>query len=364
MAPILPINSPHERVVETLRRHWVPLRCANALTEPLPRSQVKEVSRAALDTLLTRQFRVGPLPSPEVYAAILERVERRVQRNQRIRIAIGYGPMKNPNTTAHERADWAEFFALCHLAAWHNKVQPIYAPGLEIRVVFDDSTLAIANHADWHLMKSYMTSVNELIRLLGYDRLFMPSFRQSSVAWVMRLGFYYFARRRVRRWERDPSNQEQIDRMLEFARRNVSVPQNLTEAARELYLRSASHRYRVYWQALQMTGMTASKRRVVAMYLDGSQHHLRQSIALHLTSLDKGQVAQPWQGEGALADNGHGKLEPTVLTAGRLASLRLETVDGLDLIAAPGFGQIAVASPAVGKERPLRPRLEPRQTPA
>jgi hypothetical protein len=325
---------------------------------------VEEVSRAALDTLLTRQFRVGPLPSPEVYAAILERVRRRVQRNQRIRIAIGYGPMKNPNTTPHDRADWAEFFALCHLAAWHNKVQPIYAPGLEIRIVFDDSTLAIANYADWHLMKSYMTSVDKLVRWLGYDHLFMPSFRQSSVAWVMRLGFYYFARRRVRRWERDPANQEQINRMHEFARRNVSVPQNLSEAGRELYLQRASHRYRVYWQALQMTGMTASKRRVVAMYLDGSQHHLRQSIALHLTSLDKGQVAQPWQGEGALLDNGHGKLEPIVLTAGRLASLRLETVSGLDLIAAPGFGQIAVASPAVGKETPLKPRLEPRQTPA
>jgi hypothetical protein len=257
--------------------------------------------------------------------------------------------MKNPNTASHNRADWAEFFALCHLAAWHNKVQPIYAPGLKIRIVFDDSTLAIANHADWSTMKSYMASVNELIRVLGYDRLFLPSFRQSRLAWVMRLGFYYFARRRVRRWEQDPANQEQIDRMLEFARRNVTLPPGLTEAERERYLHAASHRYRVYWEALQMTGMTASKRRIVAMYLDGSQHHLRQSIALHLTSLDKGQVAQPWQGEGALLDNGHGKLEPVVLTAGRLARLQFETVGDLDLIAGPGFQQIAVAVPAERK---------------
>jgi hypothetical protein len=346
----LPFKSLHDRVVESLRRHWVPLREAPEGAEPVPRSQLEDVSGAALDCLLTRQFRVGPLPSPEVYAAILKRVQRRVRRNQPIRVAIGYGPMKNPNTTPHSRADWAEFFALCHLAAWHNKVQRIYPPGLEIRVVFDDSTLAIANHADWNAMKSYMTSVNELIRLLGYDRLFLPSFRQSRLAWVMRLGFYYFARRRVRRWEQDPSNQEQIGRMLEFARRNVGLPQGLTEAERERYLRDASHRYRVYWEALQMTGMTASKRRIVAMYLDGSQHHLRQSIALHLTSLDKGQVAQPWQGEGALLDNGHGKLEPVVLTAGRLARLQLETVGGLDLIADPGFRHIAVGLPAVGKE--------------
>jgi hypothetical protein len=349
MFPTLPTKSLHNRVVDALRRHWVPLREA-ARAEPVPRSRREDVSRAALDTLLTRQFRVGPLPSSEVYSAILKRVYRRVRRNQPIRVAIGYGPMKNPNTTSHNRADWAEFFALCHLAAWHNKVQPIYAPGLQIRIVFDDSTLAIANHADWSSMKSYMASVNDLIRALGYDRLFLPSFRQSRLAWVMKLGFYYFARRRVRRWEQDPANQEQIDRMLEFARRNVALPQGLTEAERERYLQAASHRYRVYWEALQMTGMTASKRRIVAMYLDGSQHHLRQSIALHLTSLDKGQVAQPWQGEGALLDNGHGKLEPAVLTAGRLARLQLESVGGVDLIAGPGFRQIAVALPAGEKE--------------
>jgi hypothetical protein len=346
MLQTLPIKSLHDRVIESLRRHWVPLHGAPVDAEPVPPSQRDEISRAALDRLLTRQFRVGPLPSPEVYAAILQRVLRRVRRNQPIRVAIGYGPMKNPNTTRHSRADWAEFFALCHLAAWHNKVQSIYAPGLEVRIVFDDSTLAIANHADWNSMKSYMASVNELIGLLGYDRLFLPSFRQSRLAWVMRLGFYYFARRRVRRWEQDPANQEQIDRMFEFARRNVALPQGLPEGQRESYLRDASHRYRVYWEALQMTGMTSSQRRIVAMYLDGSQHHLRQSIALHLTSLDKGQVAQPWQGEGALMDNGHGKLEPVVLTAGRLERLQLETVGDLDLIPDPGFRQIAVALPA------------------
>ena len=42
------------------------------------------------------------------------------------------------------QADWAEFFALCHLAAWHNKVQAVYPPGLCLRVMFDDATLVIA----------------------------------------------------------------------------------------------------------------------------------------------------------------------------------------------------------------------------
>jgi hypothetical protein len=331
-----------DRVVDTLRRHWRPASIAPR-AEPVPACRVEEVARATLDTLLTRQFRVGPLPAPPVYDQLLHRVRLRVRKNQRIRIALGYGPMKNPNTAPECRADWAEFFALGHLAAWHNKVQQVYAPGLEIRIVFDDSTLAIANHANWGLMQGYMASVNDLIRALGYDGLFLPSFRQSTLSWVMHLGFYLLARRRVRRWEQDPKNQELMAKMLEFARRNIAVPAGLGEREQERYLRDASHRYRVYWEALQMTGMTSSTRRIVAMYLDGSQHHLRQPVALHLTSLDKGQVAQPWQGHGALADNGHGKLEPVVLTAARLARYRLETFDGLDLIHRAGFEQIAVA---------------------
>ena len=62
------------------------------------------------------------------------------------------------------------------------------------------------------------------------------------------------------------------------------------------------------------------------MYLDGSQHHIRQPVALHLTTVDKGQVTQPWQGEGALRDNGHGRLEPYVLTTGRRERSVVRTV--------------------------------------
>jgi hypothetical protein len=66
---------------------------------------------------------------------------------------------------------------------------------------------------------------------------------------------------------------------------------------------------------------------------------------VHLTTLDKGQMTQPWQGEGALLDNGHGKLEPFVLTTGRRPRHGCHTVEGLDLIPYPGFDRIAVARP-------------------
>ena len=133
--------------------------------------------------------------------------------------------------------------------------------------------------------------------------------------------------------------------MLEFARRNVVVPEGLDAAAQERYLQDASHRYRVYWEALQLVGFSRRRFRLVAMYLDGTQHHLRQQIALHLTSLDKGQVTQPWQGEGALLDNGHGRLEPIVLTAGRRQRHEMVQVDGLDLLPMTGFNRIAIAWP-------------------
>src|SRR6202035_3481698 len=101
-----------------------------------------------LDAMLTRQFRVGPFPEAPIYGQLLERVRRRVGKNQPIGVTIGYGPLKNQNAVPYSRADWAEFFALGHLAAWHNKVQGIYAPGLRLRIVFDDSTLALANRAN------------------------------------------------------------------------------------------------------------------------------------------------------------------------------------------------------------------------
>jgi hypothetical protein len=61
-----------------------------------------------------------------------------------------------------------------------------------------------------------------------------------------------------------------------------------------------------------------------------------ETIALHLTAVDKGQVTQPWQGEGALLDNQHGKLEPFVITAGRRKTHPFRTVDQIDVLPQPG----------------------------
>src|SRR5205807_4636969 len=191
------------------------------------------VARAALDIMLTRQFRFGPLPPVEIYQQLLQRVRRQVSRGQPIAVTVGYGPRKNPNVVRCSRADWAEFFALCHLVAWHNKVQAIYPPGLSLRIAFDDTTLVMANHADKSRIASYTRSVAELIRTLGFAPVLSASLRHSSFAWLFHFGLYQIARYRVRRWEQDPVHREQMERMALYARRNVLLPDGLSLAQQE-----------------------------------------------------------------------------------------------------------------------------------
>ena len=133
--------------------------------------------------------------------------------------------------------------------------------------------------------------------------------------------------------------------MHDSARRNLSIPTGLSPDETRRFVADAAHRYRVYWEALQMSGLTRSRGRIIGMYLDGTQHHIPQAVALHLTTLDKGQVTQPWQGEGMLLDNGHGKLEPFVMTAGRRLRYGVQEIDGLNVIPLHGFDRIAVAFP-------------------
>jgi hypothetical protein len=56
-------------------------------------------------------------------------------------------------------------------------------------------------------------------------------------------------------------------------------------------------------------------------------------------------MTQPWQGEGVLLDNGRQKLEPFVLTSGRRSRYHVRVIDGLDVVAAPGFDRLAVVWP-------------------
>lgn len=355
----LPDELLHARVAEVVRRHWVrphvaePLDLGELSRPHWPSERIEKLAHTALDSLLTRQFRVGPLPSADMYEQFLAPIRRFVRKGKPIRVLMGYGPLKNPNAVPSSRADWAEFFALCHLVAWHNKVQRVYPPGLQIQIVFDDETLLLANGTDRGLMDKYISSITELIGVLGFQSIFLPPKRLSHNAWFLRFGPYQLfrfcllsiAEWRVRRWEREPANQEKLARMTEFARRNVVVPDHFSPEEQDRIVRAAGHRFRVCWDALRLGAqLFPSRERLLALYLDGSQHH-RPQVAMHLTSVDKGQMTQPWQGEGVLLDNGHQKLEPFVLTTARRSRYHARIVQRLDVIPNLGFDRIRVVWP-------------------
>lgn len=331
-----------DRVLDVLRTHLTApvLNVERLEVEP---AEVDRLARRVLDAMLTRPFRVGVLPGRETYDGLLLRVRRKVAEGLPVRVTIGYGPLKNQNAVSYSRADWAEFFALSHLVALHEKVRALYPPGVRYQIVFDDSTLAMANSADRRLMRSYIGSVRALIAAMGLGRLIPSTMRQSRFAFLFPFGPYQIARWRVRRWERRPENREQIQKMTLYALRNLSFPPGASAAERERRAETASHNYRVYWEVLQLFGLTRRKSSVLAMYLDGYQHHIREPLALHLTTLGKGNVTQPWQGAGVLLDNGFGRLVPMVLTASRRESHDLTTVDDLDVLPLPQFEQIQVA---------------------
>ncbi|MGA2033371.1 MAG: L-tyrosine/L-tryptophan isonitrile synthase family protein [Thermoguttaceae bacterium] len=303
--------------------------------------QAEAVARQVLDAMLTRPFRVGKSPTEDEYSQLLARVRHWVARGRSIRIKIGYAPMKNPNAVRSSRADWSEFFALCHLCQWHHKVRAIYPPGLRIKIIFDDATILMANRADPGPMDSYISSMRQLIAAMGYQSLIVGVMRQSWFAWLFHFGPYQLAERRVLHWERDAANRPLIEKMDEGARRNLALPAGLPPEEQERRWREASHRYRVYWEALQLSGLPRLGKSLIGMYLDGTQHHIRQQAAFHLTSVGKGQVTQPWQGEGVLWDNGKGLLVPIVLTAGRRQRMAIKEIRHLNFLRLPGFDTIA-----------------------
>lgn len=333
------------RVHEEISRRWE----QPVAAEPgyrIAAEDVERTSQQVLEAMLTRPYRMTPFPSDDEYQRLLTRVRHWITKSKAIRVRIGYGPMKNLNTTRHSRADWAEFFALTHLCSWHNKVRAIYSPGLRIKIVFDDSTIRMANRHNHKQMQTYMKSVAQLVQSMGYKSFIVGTMRQSSFAWLFHFGLYQWAERRVRAWEAEPANQEQLSRMTDYARRNLVLPPGLDEDERERRCDAASHRYRVYNEALQLSQLPRLGHSLIAMYLDGTQHHAPHKTAFHLTSLGKGQVTQPWQGEGALCDNGHGKLVPLVLTARRREEFDIVEVDGLNLVPQEGFATIQVCSKA------------------
>jgi hypothetical protein len=341
------------RVNQAIRDRWIKP-AASIVGYRVARGEVEKTARTVLDAMLTRPFRNGKFPSSGDYEWQLRRVRHWVRHGRPIRVNVGYAPMKNLNAVHVSRADWAEFFALCHLCAWHNKAQAVYPPGLKIKIVFDDAAVGMANRPDRRHMDSYIASVGRLVEALGYHSFIRGTGRHSSFAWLFHLFPFPLARLHLRIWEANPDHRAVIERMDGFAHRNLVLPGGLPEAEQDRLCHDASHRYRLYWEAfliaLWLQRVTLCAHSLVAMYLDGNQHHIRLKGSLHLTTVGKGHIVQPWQGAGALCDNGHAQLVPCVLTRERTRMAKTE-ICGLDVIGLDGFDRIALAAADAGAAR-------------
>src|SRR5437773_5763880 len=105
----LELDTRRVQVVSALRERWI-RPSPNVAGFCVPKDRVESTSRAALDTMLTRQFRNGKFPAEDVYVRQLKCVRHWVRRGRPVRINVGFAPMKNPNAARLSRADWAEFF--------------------------------------------------------------------------------------------------------------------------------------------------------------------------------------------------------------------------------------------------------------
>jgi len=65
------------RVLKSLYEHWEAPRAGEGLGR-VSAVEADRLARAALDAILTRQFRVGVRPGPEIYGELLRRVRRSV----------------------------------------------------------------------------------------------------------------------------------------------------------------------------------------------------------------------------------------------------------------------------------------------
>lgn len=305
----------------------------------LLRAEVEPAVERVVGVLTHRRFRRGAKPAGDRRAAIVRKVRYFVRRARPVGLTLGFGPIKNPNATDDNRAEWAEAFALHQVARLDAAVRAVYPPGLRVRIVCDDALVRRVNGVPVAMTRQYMDSLRRLIEALDLTYLFRGVAPLKRYEPLLHLGLCFWrARRRVRRWDADPANREAIERMNRHAFKNLPPTPGRSEAERWNEARRASYRYRLYWQALEISSIQRLQRPLMALY--SSERGL-----LRLYSLCKGNVTQPWQGEGCLTVNEKGELIPFVLTQERRARYDTQWVNGME--AAGGLlERIRIATPA------------------
>lgn len=325
-------------------RDWVHTRWQAGQNTALPMAHTvsacpgEPLAKAIYAVLTSHRFCKHRPGNPESFHAVIQQA---LREEKPIPIILGHGPLKNRNGCASPQADWAELFTFYQLACLHQRIRALHPPGLSVSLYLDDARSERANGVPPQWTAQYFQSLVNMLRETRLNHLIphVFSFNQLYIEYGVET-FLAEAEVQVLEWEADPRNEAAMAEQRLHAQKNVppGVPVDWT-------LEDAAHRYRVYLCAEHLAGLWEQPNSLYARY---SPH----PGFWQLFTLRKGQVGQPWQGEGCLLLNPHGKLEPFLLTAGR--KHRYEVLDVVETeIPFPGFDRIPVVVESLTQERIL-----------
>ncbi|MBY0403549.1 MAG: L-tyrosine/L-tryptophan isonitrile synthase family protein [Cyanobacteria bacterium] len=305
-------------IIQTyMGKHWkriqaVSEKATTAITNNTKLATVETIYAKLMSYRFTRQ-------RPQEEALFYKCIEKSILENRPIPIALGHGPLKNPNNVTSPHVDWSEFFLLSQLCLLQQAITPLYPPGINYALFLDDSRSANANGIDYECMDTYRNSLQNLIWQCGLNALFpsIISLKEFYIAYDVDK-FLPEAEEIVSKWENDPKHAYQMVQQFEHAKRNIpQVSSSTNELTSEQLaeIEFAAHQYRVYLQAEILSGIWSLPNFIYGRF---SQH----SNYWQLFTLRKGSVAQPWQGEGCLRLNHKSKPEPFLMTQQKRSKLK------------------------------------------
>lgn len=325
---IITVNAPHssdgdltKRVEEALNSYlYVPLVWDKSYR--VDKSQVERISNDVLDVMLQDRFIKRPKPNDEVRAIALKKISSFVKKSKPIGLSVGFNGVKNLNAVDYNKADLAELFSFYQLVNLNNAIQEVYEPGTDIRIAADDFIQMKVNNVKKTVTEEYIKSLEHLINSLGIDSV-ITGVKKVSTYKALILPHYFRARKAVAKFEANPENVEMIEMTRVHARRNLYFESGESEQEKEAIIRRAAHEYLVFWSALQLSKIAKLQPRLLLMY------NKREGF-IQINTVYKGNITQPWQGEGCLEDI-KGKLIPQVLTQLRRDIYNIKHVYGISI---------------------------------
>ncbi len=295
-------------------------------------SETDVLSERIYGILQSREFRQGPHKSEEYRQSVLDKIKYQLSESQPIDLLIFFGPQKNPNATDGQTADWAEVFALSNLIKMHNSIAEIYPLGANINIITSGYRAIQVNEVDPKRAEAYETSVKNLVNYLGYDSIITTGHLGALCA-EMNSEFQKAlgeVRPQAEEWWNDPNNVKEVEEMKAHARNDMDLKGHDDEEIVKEKISNAAFKYKLY--------RLAEKKVNILCQYSGSVHasynRHDSSPIISVFTLKKGNITQPWQGEGVLvAERCHDELSPEVLTQRRkeayvpLATISMDTIN-------------------------------------